>query len=144
MQTEIATEKHATLIAEAEEAVFSDAWSLSSVCSHMHAATARTFVVLENGALCGYLLGSLVPPEGEVYRVAVLPPYRRRHVAELLLTAFLAECEICFLEVRKSNAAARALYEKHGFSLIAERKRYYKEPLEDACIYRYDKKESNE
>jgi ribosomal protein S18 acetylase RimI-like enzyme len=48
------------------------------------------------------------------------------------------------LDVVEGNAAAVALYEKHGFSLIAERKRYYKDPLEDACIYRYDKKESNE
>ena len=39
-------------------------------------------------------------------------------------------------EVRKSNLAARALYEKLGFSLIGERKNYYKDPTEDACLYR--------
>lgn len=144
MRAEVASEKHAEQIAQAEAAIFSDAWSLSSVGSHMRSETARTLAVWENGALCGYLLGSLIPPEGEVYRVAVLPSYRRRHVADVLLCAFLDMCETCFLEVRKSNAPARALYEKHGFSLIAERKRYYKDPLEDACIYRYDKKESNE
>lgn len=135
-----ATAAEAAAITAAEAAIFSDAWSERSVASHMEQETARTYVALEDGVLCGYLLGSLIPPEGEVYRVAVLPFARRRGIGDALLDRFLAECESCFLEVRKSNTAARTLYEKHGFSLIAERKRYYKAPEEDACIYRYDKR----
>ena len=130
-----ATKEQTEAIVSADAAVFSDAWSAVSVASHMEQPCARTLVAMDDGTLCGYLLGNLIPPEGEVYRVAVLPFARRRGIADALLTAFLAECESCFLEVRKSNVAARALYEKHGFVLVAERKRYYRAPEEDACIY---------
>ena len=41
-----------------------------------------------------------------------------------------------FLEVRESNAAARALYEKCWFVEVGRRPRYYLEPLEDAVMYR--------
>jgi len=137
MQIVKAEPQHLAAIAAAERAVFSDAWSESSLSSHLAAASAVTFAAMEGNALCGYLLGSVIAPEGEVYRIAVLPPWRRRGVGEALLAELLALCEVCFLEVRKSNTGARAFYEKNGFSLIAERRNYYKAPTEDACIYRY-------
>ena len=126
-------------IAEAEARIFSDAWSESAVASHMASGFTRTMTALWDGRFAGYLLGSLIPPEGEVYRIAVLPEYRSRGIADALLSAFLAETPVCFLEVRASNTPARTLYEKHGFLLIDQRKRYYKNPTEDACIYKYEK-----
>ena len=41
-----------------------------------------------------------------------------------------------FLEVRESNRAARALYEKWAFVENDRRKRYYSNPEEDAIVYR--------
>jgi len=41
-----------------------------------------------------------------------------------------------FLEVRKSNQAARAFYEKWGFIQTGYRSRYYRDPLEDAVLYK--------
>lgn len=38
------------------------------------------------------------------------------------------------LEVRPSNAAAIALYEKHGFAQVGRRKDYYTDPREDALL----------
>ena len=38
------------------------------------------------------------------------------------------------LEVRESNAAAVALYEKHGFHRVGLRRNYYERPKEDALI----------
>jgi ribosomal-protein-alanine N-acetyltransferase len=38
------------------------------------------------------------------------------------------------LEVRASNAAARALYREYGFYEVGERKRYYADNREDAVI----------
>jgi len=38
------------------------------------------------------------------------------------------------LEVRRSNKAAQELYEKFGFNVIVSRKRYYKNPVEDALV----------
>jgi len=39
-----------------------------------------------------------------------------------------------FLEVRKSNEAAIALYKKHGYKPVGLRKNYYTSPVEDAVI----------
>ena len=41
------------------------------------------------------------------------------------------------LEVRKSNVAAIALYEKAGFTRVGERKNFYTRPREDALLYNY-------
>ena len=42
-----------------------------------------------------------------------------------------------FLEVRLSNVAARQLYESRGFAPIGRRRAYYREPLEDALVLRW-------
>jgi ribosomal-protein-alanine N-acetyltransferase len=41
-----------------------------------------------------------------------------------------------YLEVRESNAPARALYEAFGFRAVGRRKAYYRHPVEDAIILR--------
>lgn len=119
-----------------ERAVFSDPWSESAVAAHTENAHLCFYIAEWAGERCGYLLGSLIPPEGEIYRVASLPTMRRRGIGDALCARFLSEAQDAYLEVRKSNLAARALYEKLGFSLIGERKNYYKDPTEDACLYR--------
>ena len=51
----------------------------------------------------------------------------------------LAEDNHCLtLEVRASNAAAIALYEKLGFRQVGRRPHYYLSPPEDALILRKD------
>ena len=44
------------------------------------------------------------------------------------------EARVAVLEVRAGNAAARALYERLGFVVVGERRKYYREPVEDALI----------
>ena len=123
-------------ITSAEAEIFSDAWGERAVSSHLLSPTARTLVAFDGDEPVGYLLGSVIPPESEVYRIAVLPRFRRQGVADALLSVFLSDSEECYLEVREGNAPARALYERHGFLLIATRRGYYKDPKEDACIYK--------
>jgi ribosomal-protein-alanine N-acetyltransferase len=38
------------------------------------------------------------------------------------------------LEVRRSNDAAQALYQKYGFDVVGERRRYYRDTGEDALL----------
>ncbi len=130
-------------IVAAEARVFEDAWSERALRAHMESISARTLAAYEDGVFAGYLLGNVILPEGEVYRVAVLPEFRRKGVAEALLRAFLQEIPECFLEVRKSNIPARTLYEKQGFLLVGTRKKYYKNPMEDACIYKRESHDTN-
>jgi ribosomal-protein-alanine N-acetyltransferase len=60
---------------------------------------------------------------GSKLTCALVGPVRQRKVTRV------------FLEVRESNAAARALYEKCGFQISGRRKSYYSDPAEDAVLY---------
>lgn len=94
-------------------------------------------------ALWGFLIAWHVADEVELLDLATEPSQRRRGVASALLSA-LSESARClasravFLEVRSSNQAARALYEKRGFRVVQERKNYYRDPVENAVCMRLD------
>ncbi|MBR5969685.1 MAG: GNAT family N-acetyltransferase, partial [Lachnospiraceae bacterium] len=66
---------------------------------------------------------------------------RRRGIGKALLTTALSlartehGAENFTLEMRVSNAPARALYERLGFTYEGTRPGYYTHPREDACIY---------
>lgn len=73
--------------------------------------------------------------------IAVLPDYRKCGRGAALMQFMINDLakkgvSQIFLEVRKSNDSAIALYKKFGFEQISYRKNYYSEPLEDALIYR--------
>ena len=71
--------------------------------------------------------------EAEVLQIAVLPSYQGQGIASALFAQLPADKEI-FLEVRKSNQRAQAFYKKEKMVIIAERKAYYHDPVEDAII----------
>jgi ribosomal protein S18 acetylase RimI-like enzyme len=72
--------------------------------------------------------------EFEILNLAVAPESRRRGLGRALLLAALARGGRWFLEVRESNAAARALYGSLGFREIGERRAYYNDPPEKAIV----------
>ena len=71
--------------------------------------------------------------EAEVLQIAVKGPYQGQGIASDLFAQLPADKEI-FLEVRKSNHRAQAFYKKEKMAVIAERKAYYHDPVEDAII----------
>ena len=87
----------------------------------------------------GFAVVRVVSDELEILNMAVQPDARRHGVASLLLANALdsgraSGARQAFLEVRQSNRAAVAFYERHGFALRGRRPRYYTEPVEDALI----------
>ncbi len=129
----------ATRIAELEEMCFPDAWQKKDIFSYICAEDGMCFTALENGIPIAYLIGRLIAPEGEIYRIAVDEKYRKRGIAYRLLSFSLKSergrgLEATFLEVRRSNVPARRLYKAYGFREIGERKNYYKNPTEDAIL----------
>jgi ribosomal-protein-alanine N-acetyltransferase len=81
----------------------------------------------------------LVRDEVHVLNVATHPEHRRQgHGARLLehVIAFAhrEKCRYVTLEVRRSNQAARRLYQKYGFRPVGVRPRYYVEENEDAIV----------
>ncbi|MBE7382846.1 MAG: ribosomal protein S18-alanine N-acetyltransferase [Leptolyngbya sp. SIO1E4] len=76
--------------------------------------------------------------EAHITLLGVAPAYRRQGLGQWLLIHLLrSACDRklthATLEVRKSNKQARSLYEKFGFQVAGERRRYYPDN-EDALI----------
>ena len=71
--------------------------------------------------------------EAEVLQIAVKKAYQGQGIASALFATLPIDKEI-FLEVRKSNQRAQAFYKKENMTIIAERKTYYHDPVEDAII----------
>jgi ribosomal-protein-alanine N-acetyltransferase len=88
-----------------------------------------------DGSVAGFIVTRpTAPGENEILNLAVAPAYRRRGVARALLEAELAASGAWRLEVRESNAAARALYRTLGFRESGHRKNYYCNPSETAIV----------
>ena len=78
-----------------------------------------------------------VPYEGQITDIAVKPAFRRRGIANELLSAALDRArkdalQMIFLEVRVSNLPAISLYEHFGFETVGTRRNFYAHPREDA------------
>jgi [ribosomal protein S18]-alanine N-acetyltransferase len=101
------------------------------------------YLVLEEG---GEIFGQIgvrhVLDELHITTLAVHPEHRRRGHARTLVASALAAfpgARRAHLEVRPSNAAARALYETLGFATSGLRRRYYGD--EDALLMTLDLEE---
>ncbi len=132
---------HVPQIAALEKRCFTDPWSEASVASELENPLSLWLVEEREGVVAGYIGSQSVPPEADVMNVAVAPEFRRQGVASALLSALAARLAVqgirsLTLEVRVSNAAARALYAAFGFAEVGRRKNYYLEPKEDALILR--------
>lgn len=126
-----------------ENECFSVPWTKRSIKSQiLTEGSVFSLVCTDDGTPAGYICGQCVADECELYRIAVLPAYRRLGAADMLMAEFIAVCQgkgvrSIFLEVRRDNEPAKRLYEKHGFTAVGLRKNYYTEPICDALIFRW-------
>ena len=102
------------------------------------------YLVLEEG---GDIFGQIgvrhIVDELHITTLAVRPERRRQGHARTLVSAALAtfpDARRVHLEVRPTNAAARALYEDLGFAITGLRRRYYGD--EDALLMTLDLEKS--
>ncbi len=112
-------------ICEIEEASFSEPWSEAALRDAVLSDGAVRTVVSVGEGTDGFVIFSLVGGEAEIYDLAVDPKRRCSGTGGALVRYMLSLCESAFLEVRESNAAARRLYEKCGFTAVGLRKGYY-------------------
>ena len=134
----------ATRISELEGEIFSDPWQKKDIFSYICSDYGMCFTALDGEVPIAYVLGRLIAPEGEIYRIAVDEKYRGRGIGYRLLSYALKSergrgLETVFLEVRSKNAAAIALYSSYGFRKMGVRRGYYKNPDDDAIVMIYGK-----
>lgn len=92
-----------------------------------------------DGAVVGFCSFWRVVDELHINNLAVDPAHRRQGVGGALVLAVLelarkVAATRVILEVRRSNAAARGLYQRCGFTIGGIRRDYYTQPDEDALV----------
>ncbi|HKV50560.1 MAG TPA: ribosomal protein S18-alanine N-acetyltransferase [Gemmatimonadaceae bacterium] len=127
-----------------EHEAFSDAWSRASF-EHLLDDARALFVVAcdDHDVVQGYVVAWYVLDEGEIANLAVSSTARRRGIGSMLLDAAVATARArgavtVYLEVRDSNQSARSLYASRGFMQVTRRRRYYRDPTEDALVLKLD------
>ena len=121
-----------------ERLCFAEPWSERALELFL-GPDAVAFAVRNGTGTVGYGGMMLAPGEGQITNIAVHPDLRRRGIGRAILRALLDEAgrrglEQVVLEVRVSNAGAIALYEGMGFLRAGLRKRFYRNPVEDAIV----------
>lgn len=126
-----------------EHASFGDPWNRSAFVDLLDDPRVAFLIADEGGAVRGYVVAWFVLDEGEIGNLAVASEARRHGIGARLLDGAIdavrkADVDALYLEVRDSNASARALYATRGFVEVGRRRDYYRRPKEDALVLRLD------
>jgi ribosomal-protein-alanine N-acetyltransferase len=126
-------------IDEIERLSFPAPWPRETFAAELAREWAHVDVAREAGRLVAFCNYWLVTNELHVLAIATHPDVRGRGIARELLGGVLARgvnagCTLATLEVRRSNTAAIALYERAGFKTVHVRARYYQNDGEDALV----------
>lgn len=132
---------HTAQVAELEQQCFSMPWSENAIQGELSNPLSLWIVAVEGDSVVGYVGSQAVMGEADMMNLAVSADYRRQGIAENLVQKLIRDLRdqnvTCLtLEVRQSNCAAIALYEKLGFIQVGCRPNYYSNPKETALILR--------
>jgi ribosomal-protein-alanine N-acetyltransferase len=124
-----------------EEASFTNPWTRVMYLAELeNTGVSFCFTAKDAaGRIVGFCSFWRVLDELHINNLAVLPEVRRTGAATALLTYVLdygagLGARRATLEVRRSNEAARLLYERFGFTVAGVRHGYYTKPVEDALV----------
>jgi [ribosomal protein S18]-alanine N-acetyltransferase len=148
VELSVMTEHDLLEVVEIEERSALSRWGWEAYYAELQSSNrslmwvARISQPLENPKtynLAGYIVARLGAGEIHINNVAVRNEYQRRGLGQKLLNTILAEgrrlgAGAGILEVRAGNYVAKALYERCGFRVIARRRNYYSDPVEDALL----------
>jgi len=127
-------------VSDIEERIYAFPWSLGNFADSLTAGYVCTVMECA-GAIVGYSILTAAAGEAHLLNLSIDMPWQRRGLGRALLLhqmdlARSHDARIVLLEVRPTNTAARALYERTGFETIASRRGYYpaEKGREDALV----------
>lgn len=131
------------LIALAQQTSSAAQWDKSSYMKIVQPdAPVRIALVIcpDQCHIAGFVIARVAVNDCELENIVVDAKFQRRKLGSQLMRTLIDAARPrrvtrMFLEVRASNAAARALYENWGFVVSGRRRDYYKDPAEDAVLY---------
>ena len=136
------------VVARLQESCFSDPWGIDGVARTVAMPGVFGMIMRVTTPLgrapVGFVLTRIAADEGELLTIGVLPAWRSQGLAGRMLTvassrAAALGARAMLLEVAENNAAARALYARHGYTVVGRRIGYYRRPpaaAVDALIMR--------
>ena len=127
-------------ITEIERQSYPHPWTQIIFGDCLHAGYS-SWVCGRNGMIEAYGIISVAADEAHLLNICVRKESQQQGLGRKMLRHLVAiarrhNTEVIFLEVRPSNAAARALYEDEGFNELGNRRDYYPagDGREDALI----------
>lgn len=120
-----------------ERQSFKTPWSMASFKAELKKKYGINLVADYQKEIKGYLVAWKIDHEMHIANLAVSKLWQRNGIATNLLRKLeldYNDVEWMGLEVRESNMAARALYQKLGFIHAGVRKDYYADEGEDAVL----------
>lgn len=126
-------------VARIEAESFTDPWTQKSFEETLHYANNKYYVMEIEKNIVGFAGISIAMEESDLITIAIAKNYRGQGLGSVFLKHIMNQAQEyqarkMTLEVRISNEAAIALYKHNCFDVIAVRKKYYKNPTEDAYI----------
>ncbi|WP_261021482.1 ribosomal protein S18-alanine N-acetyltransferase [Streptococcus mitis] len=108
-------------------------WTLEQIQADLSQDQTWYALAYDGAEVIGFLAVQENLFEAEVLQIVVKQTYQGQGIASALFAQLPIDKEM-FLEVRRSNHRAQAFYKKEKMVVIAERKAYYHDPVEDAII----------
>ena len=142
MIIEIMEDKHIPLVAQIENEAFGVENAEKTLEKELENKISVYLVAKEDESVIGYVGIWNICGEGDIINIAVKEDFRQRGAGSFLMQNAIKYCKenditALNLEVRESNAPARAFYKKCDFLEVGERKRYY-EGKETAVLMRLE------
>ena len=134
-----ATDADLDAIDEIERLSFPAPWPRATFEGELQREWARIDVGRVDNKIVAFNNYWIVTTELHILAIATHPDLRGRGYGAQLLDfairqAVATRCSLATLEVRRSNVAAIALYERAGFKTVHVRARYYQDDNEDALV----------
>lgn len=112
-----------------EDAIYSHPWTRGNFADSLRAGY-RCCTWRSGAELIGYFILMVAAGEGHLLNLSVAALHQRRGhgsalLAEAMRMAGTEGARQLFLEVRPTNAGAKALYNRFGFHQVAVRRDYY-------------------
>ncbi|HNY64521.1 MAG TPA: ribosomal protein S18-alanine N-acetyltransferase [Deltaproteobacteria bacterium] len=139
LELRLATEHDLPGILEIERLSYPSPWDAITFASILEDEECWNLTAFYNRRIAGYCFTQVMRNMIHLLNITVHPGLRRMGIARAMLEEMISFARsrnksYAFLEVRRSNAAAQALYQSMGFTHVCVWRHYYNDSGEDACI----------
>ena len=136
----LAVSDDAHRLAELSAETMTEPWGEISFSEAIDSKRARVYIL---GDFLGYAVAYVTADEAELPQIAIATEHRGHGYGSRLLKHVMEDsrergASNMYLEVRAGNEAAKRLYESCRMEMTGSRKDFYREPTEDAILYRKD------